>query len=189
MQGRATGRLTLLLATASAGVAFLFITAAVSQQTDVTEFAPLDYFDKRCASCHGPYGSFYGDSFGAGLSDAGLREVIHEMAEGPAGAPLKASELEAMTAYHRSLISKQPFVVVTAIRDNILTGEVSPGSRILLIDQGKRVPVYIEGHTWEAELPGGRRSFERAVLYVTGKGKAVTLRLGEHRYSHIQSLD
>lgn len=189
MQGRATGRLSLLLVSAVAGAAFLSVTTAVSQQTDVVEFAPLDYFEKRCASCHGPYGSFYGDSFGAALSDARLREVIHEMSEGPAGAPLKASELEAMTAYHRSLIRRQPFVVVTGIRDNILSGEVSPGSRILLIDQGKRVPVSIEGHTWEAELPGGRPSFERSVLYVTGKGKAVTLRPGEHRYSHIQPLD
>jgi mono/diheme cytochrome c family protein len=75
----------------------------------VSEFAPMAYFESNCARCHGAYGSFYGEGFGKNLTDSKLRQVVHDMAAGPGNAPVTEPQLDALTAYHRSMINGNRF--------------------------------------------------------------------------------
>ncbi len=97
-------------------------------------FAPLAYFNQNCARCHGEFGSFYGDDMGKDRDDASLREVIDEMASGPGQAPLTPTELDAVTAWHRALRDKKPFVVIVKAEKTDagwqLSGEVSPDATL-----------------------------------------------------------
>ncbi len=113
-----------------------------------TSFAPLAYFDQNCARCHGENGSFYGDTFAQGQSDAQLREAITEMAEGPGQAPLNAAQLDAVAAWHRALRDKKPFVVVVKsekVEAGVqLSGEVSSGATLQINGED----VEVKGTQW-----------------------------------------
>ena len=113
-----------------------------------TGFAPLAYFNENCARCHGDYGSAYGDEFAKNRDDASLREVVHEMAEGPGQAPLSEAELDIETEFHRALRDKKPFVVIVKSEKTDagwqLSGEVSPGATLQINGE----TVEIEGANW-----------------------------------------
>ena len=100
----------------------------------VTSFAPLTYFNQNCARCHGKYGSFYGDGFAKDLSDDSLHQVVAQMAQGPAQAPLSPADLEIETAWHRALRDGKPFVAIVKSEKVPqgwqLSGEVSPGATL-----------------------------------------------------------
>jgi mono/diheme cytochrome c family protein len=118
---------------------------------------PMKYFAQSCERCHGPHGAFYGAEFGKNLSDEKLRQFVHDMAEGPAGAPLKGEALEAQVAYHRSLVQKTPFVVVTKLSNETLRGEATPNARISVCWQNgatrNEVQATRDGDNWSAKLP------------------------------------
>jgi hypothetical protein len=109
------------------------------------EHQPLAYFQNHCERCHGPWGAFYGDSFGEGLSEDELKEIVDEMAAGPAGAPLEGEELAGQVAFHRSLLAKAPFLV--------FEGEVTPGSEVRLTWPGGELAAEVEDFRWTLELP------------------------------------
>lgn len=133
-----------------------------------TQFAPLAYFNANCARCHGEYGSFYDDNFAHDRDDASLRAVIDEMAAGPGQAPLTPAELDAVTAWHRALRDKKPFVVIVKSEKNgdnwQLSGEISPGATLQI--NGKDVEVKSSQWTY-CVAPG-------AVKLRATKGDAVT---------------
>lgn len=146
---------------------FLFLALAVAvcavqlrAQTEEKLFAPLDYFADNCARCHGGYGSFYGANFAKNLDDAKLAQVVKEMCEGPAQAPLEGKNLEALTAFHRGLRDGAPFVWVKgqngSALDGTLQGEVSPGAQVELRVENRvvktTIPAKIEGHKWSVPL-------------------------------------
>ena len=114
----------------------------------VTAFAPLAYFNEKCARCHGEYGSFYGDDFAKGRDDASLHAIVAEMANGPAQAPLAPADLEVVTAWHRAFRDKKPFVAVVKSEKTAdgwqLSGEVSPGATLEI--NGESVEVH--GSDW-----------------------------------------
>jgi hypothetical protein len=58
-----------------------------------TAFGALDYFQAKCARCHGDYGLFYGETFGKNLDDTKMHAVVRDMAAGPAQAPLETKNL------------------------------------------------------------------------------------------------
>ena len=156
---------------------------APSAAVSPVAFKPIEYFDQNCSRCHGPYGSFYGDAFGRGLTDEKLRHVIADMAAGPGNAPLGEAELEVQTAYHRSLLDRRPFVVVNAIEANgdrvTMAGEVSPDSVVFVgADRAN-----VKGHAWDVVLPPTVEP-SRVVLRVAGKSGSTSLSLGESAYSH-----
>lgn len=112
---------------------------------------PISYFNTTCANCHGDYGSFYGEEFATNLDDADLRRVVQEMVEGPAQSPLGARDLAALTAYHRSLADRTPFVAWTGVRDGELVGEVTPGSTVTVaFDTGRVASAEVREHHWRA---------------------------------------
>ncbi len=134
----------------------------------VTKFAPLAYFNEKCARCHGQYGSFYGDDFGKGQSDAQLHQSVDEMASGPAQAPLSAHDVDVLTAWHRALRDGKPFVaVVSAAPDGDgfqLQGEISPGATLEI--NGENIEV--KDAKWTARVGAG------ALKLRARKGEATT---------------
>lgn len=123
-----------------------------------TSFGPMSYFDNSCARCHGPYGSFYGPTFGKDLKDtAALRRVIDEMARGPGADPLNDSELDQQTAYHQSLIDGKPFINLMAVEvaegQITLWGEVTPGAKVYVSTDGDSIQATMDGHRWTARYP------------------------------------
>lgn len=126
---------------------------AATQEIAATNFAPLDYFSTSCARCHGEYGSFYGDTFGKNLNDAKMLEVVKEMADGPAQAPLTPPNLKVMVAYHTALRDGKPFLCVVSSEKTAtgwkLSGEVSPDSTLLWNEKN----IEVKGHKWELEVP------------------------------------
>lgn len=121
-----------------------------------TAFAPLDYFNNKCARCHGNYGSFYGKDFGKGKTDAQLAQVVQEMCDGPAQAHLETRDLEVLVAWHKSLRDSKPFVASVNFGNSVLSGEASPGSSVTLeITTGERAAAPLNGHKWSVGLPEG----------------------------------
>ncbi|MES2463025.1 MAG: cytochrome c [Armatimonadota bacterium] len=115
---------------------------------------PIATYDEACARCHGPNGSFYGPTLGKGKTDAQLRQVIQEMAEGPSQLPpLPAAELEAQTAYHRALIKAEPFLAVTVRTAARLEGETTAGATVMVTAGTKTIGAKVEGSRWSAVLP------------------------------------
>ena len=129
------------------------IAVAATTAPATTGFAPLDYFEEECASCHGAYGSFYGADFGKNLDDKALHEVVESMTAGPAQAPLETRDLEVLTAYHRALRDKKPFLVLVETKEEngqrIWRGEVSPDATLT----ANGAPVVLNGHRFEVKLP------------------------------------
>ncbi len=115
-------------------------------------FSPIAYFEAHCARCHGSYGKAYGENFGKNLDERALFRFVKEMTEGPADEPLEGSELESLVAYHRSLIDGRPFVFVVASDKAKITGEVTSGATLQLIDgSGTKHEVVVEGHKFTAK--------------------------------------
>jgi hypothetical protein len=132
---------------------------------------PISYFNQECGSCHGNYGSFWGEGFAAAYDDAGLRDVVDEMAAGPAQAPLEGLALDVQVAYHRSLVDGKPFVTVY-VEEGKLRGEVTPGSEVVLVVEGREQAATVEKHVWRSELR------EASAVRVTKEGKQTELDLG-----------
>jgi cytochrome c553 len=141
------------LCTAGLGIWISSNALAATQKNTTTNFAPLDYFNTSCARCHGDYGSFYGETFGKTLSDEKMLEVVKEMAEGPAQAPLEEKNLKVLVAYHTALRDGKPFLhVVSSTKSTTgwkLNGEATPNSTLRWNQQ----TIELKGHKWELELP------------------------------------
>lgn len=131
-------------------------TSPTSAISTPTGFGPLTYFETNCARCHGPYGSAYGETFGKHLDDAQLEKVIDDMAYGPGNAPLQPRELAVQVAYHKAMISRTPFVVVTkiSVADGKATveGEAPPETPVTVAG----FAATFDGHTWRVTVPAGK---------------------------------
>jgi mono/diheme cytochrome c family protein len=159
----------------------------------VSEFAPISYFESNCARCHGAYGAFYGEGFGQGLTDNKLRQAVHDMAAGPGNAPISEPQLDALTAYHRSLIDGKPFLIINAARaekdaSHTLQGETTPETKISLQWEGGTADATVEGYTWSAKLPATIDWSKVEIISKKGDAQTV-LKPGENEYSHRASLD
>ena len=112
---------------------------------------PISYFNDNCGKCHGSYGTYWLGGVLAGLGEQKLREEVDLMAAGPARAPLEGLALEAQVAYHRSLVDGRPFVTVFR-EPSGLAGEVTPGSRVLLMSSGREQEAEVTEHRWSSSL-------------------------------------
>lgn len=153
----------------------LATTDAVADTSD-QPFRPLDYFQNRCAACHGNYGEAYGDQFARNLSAEALHDMIVKMTEGPAGAPLDEDQLQALDAFHQALRDGQPYATVTSrSSDGWLRGEALPGSSLELKIGNQTIEIPLDGHVWKIQLPGTLP--DNAVLYVRRNGGVETISL------------
>lgn len=128
---------------------------AAKDTAPVAAFAALDYFDNKCARCHGKYGANYGDSLKT-RDDQSLRAIVHDMAHGPAQAPIEQAQLEVLTAWHRSLIDGKPFVSIVEIKRDgetmTLAGEATPDAVVSVIEGEKEIVATRDGHRWTAKI-------------------------------------
>jgi hypothetical protein len=150
---------------------------------------PLTFFNQSCARCHGQYGSFYGEGFAAQRTDADLARVVREMVTGPAQASLPRRDLDALTAYHRSLADGRPFVALTHKEGTVLAGEVTPRAAVVLRAAGRLIPAQVVEHAWTLDFsdsfPAGAGALPTPViLEATLDGRSTTLDLAGSPYSH-----
>lgn len=153
---------------------------------------PISYFNDQCARCHGDDGSFAGVAFvAAPASDAELVRAVEEMVEGPAEDRVEGAELGALIAFHRTLVLDEPFVAVTKIDPDEVTGEVSPGARVRVRFGESDVEAPVDEQTWLAAAPKGfdaRARREEVSVEASAEGAHVRIALGEEIHSHNQPL-
>ncbi|MDX9755693.1 MAG: hypothetical protein RBU29_17135 [bacterium] len=155
------------------------------------DFQPLAYFENYCARCHGTNGAHYGDEFGKNLTDTELEEFVDEMAAGPGGAPLEGEPLHAMTAFHRSLVTSTPFIILTQTEGNTLRGEAMPDATLSLILGETVVQAERDGNLWTMSLPDSIDSAAlpfASLLRAELDGKTTELDLSRKAYSHSEPL-
>jgi hypothetical protein len=107
------------------------------------------------------------------------------MANGPAGAPLTATGLAAQVAYHRSLYDLKPFLAVVESKDRVLSGEVSPGSKVTIRNGSQNIPAQVAGYQWTATLPAGMKP-EQLEIRAQNAGGETVLPLRDSSFSHFQ---
>ena len=124
---------------------------------------PVRTFEEACARCHGPRGSFYGQEF-ARLRDPELTEYVDEMMRGPGMLHPTADDVLAMTAYHRALARKEPFIAVLNPAEAIESGfhtVKAAESATRLTHPGGILKIRLEVDT---APPAGFQTESRAVL-------------------------
>lgn len=147
----------------------------------LARFAPLEYFQNRCARCHGDYGAAYGEKFGKNITDEQLQKFVRDMAEGPAQEPLDDAGLALETDFHRALRDGVPFAVAVEWKDGVLSGEAIPESKLRLEHDGKSVDVPLDGHSWQVALPA-TSDWKTVVLHVEKGDKKAAIPLGERAF-------
>ncbi len=119
------------------------------------DFAPLSYYDQKCARCHGDNGANYGDLL-QNKTDAQLHDGIDAMAHGPGQAPLDEPQLQVLTAWHRALVEGKPFVHLMKVEHGdktLLSGEATPEARVILKCGQSSFEAVRDGMSWKIEAP------------------------------------
>jgi len=153
----------------------------------VSPIAPLAFFERSCASCHGPFGTFYGDTFATKLDDASLIQVVGAMVRGPARSTLDPLSLNALVAFHRALRNPKsgPFLVVTAVDRTRILGEVSPGCDVVIVVGGVSVEATVDSCQWHATMPSTATTGAVVVSARSSANKLVTtLDITKQTFSH-----
>lgn len=157
-----------------------------AQETPPVEFQPIQYFRDRCARCHGPGGAYYDLKHLATLDDKNLRQVISDMAEAQGQSPLSAEQTAVEAALHRSFCDGKPFVFVHPPKADganlILSGEVSPESKVEIIVGKTSIPATVADSVWQAIVPANSDLTSATIIATNGNAKS-ELRLAD-RYSH-----
>jgi hypothetical protein len=175
-----------------AALSFVVLTAASLALSDspkpgLPKVPPLKYFDDRCARCHGPQGSFYGNDFGKGLSEEALKKVVYDMCRNQGEMKLEGFDLEAQVAYHRSMIAKELFLVVTKIENGVLSGEVTEKATVEAKFKSSTVRAEVKGATWTARIPNGEKA-ATAVVSATLDKQSATLKVAQQYFTHAKPL-
>lgn len=160
----------------------LFLLALLAQPPapKVLVRGPIALYEKACANCHGPNGSFYGPDLGKGKTDSQLYKAIQDMADNQGQIELSPVEVEAVTAYHRAIIKREPFLAVTERTAATLCGEATKGSAVQVTVAGKPQQVRVVGFQWSATLKG-----EGPILITAHrKNKSATLNPDKATHSH-----
>ncbi len=159
---------------------------AAQEAPPTADFQPITYFQKNCARCHGPGGAYYDLKHLALLDDEKLRQVISDMAEGSGQAPLSAQQTAIETALHRSFLDGKPFIFANAPKadgaTHLLSGEVSPESKVEIIVGKTSVFATVTDSAWQAILPA-KSDLSNAIMRAANGQTITELRLADG-YSH-----
>lgn len=138
-------------------ILFLFVaeqnyTQSQLQKISDLSLAPVSTFKNHCARCHGDEGISYGEHFGE-LPDPQLKAAVEDMMFGPAELSTENIEIDAMTAYNKSLKDRKPFAAVVNSfsfingKEKYLLLDVSPDAR--LETDNKNVKIENDGNSWK----------------------------------------
>lgn len=139
----------------------------------------ISLYDKACVRCHGPGGSFYGSDLGKGKTAAQLRKVVWEMCIAQGGLTVSQREIDAMTAYHRSIMYTEPYIEVTAVTESKVTGEATPGTVLELQVGSKVLPVALTENRWNVLVDASKP----ATIIATRNGKTTRLAVGLGKFT------
>lgn len=163
----------------------LFTPRAFSDQSAAAtmEVLPLrgaiSLYDKACIRCHGPGGSFYGSDLGKGKTPAQLRKIVWEMCIAQGGLTVSQREVDAMTAYHRSMMCAEPFVEVIGVTASKVSGEATPGTALELQMGPKVVPISLVENHWSVHFDTSKQ----ATIIATRNGKTTRLPVGLGKFT------
>ena len=150
--------------------------------------APISYFEDRCARCHGPQGSFYGDSFGKKLTEEALHKVVYDMCRNQGEMKLEGVDLDAQIAYHRSMIAKEPFIVLMSSDNGILVGEVPEKTEVKVkFKRSSTTTIGVRTSRWSVAIPKGEK-LENCVITATLNKHTTTLIPKKSAFSHAEPL-
>ncbi|MCC6485305.1 MAG: hypothetical protein IT209_10710 [Armatimonadetes bacterium] len=166
----------------SAGVVVVCGAVLAATAPKVSAFAPVDYFQAKCASCHGKYGAMMLKTI-VKRSDAQLKQDVQQMAAVHSRAPLSGDRLSAEIAYNRSLKDGKPFVILTSATSSRLAGEMTPGSAVTVKSGATSLKASASGHQWSVSVPKKFDISKAAVTVKNGKG-ASTIQIAKQAYSH-----
>ena len=142
---------------------------------------PVRSFEKNCASCHGPQGSFYGEGFGS-KTHADLKHMVEEMMYGPAFLRPEEYEVEAMTAYHHALDAGEPFICITRFDSTkqTLSGEVILQDHFYMqLKNGEKQEISVNAAgLWETAMASG------GILVATNDSEITELNFRKHQWSN-----
>jgi hypothetical protein len=139
----------------------------------------ISLYDKACVRCHGPGGSFYGSDLGKGKTDAQLRKMVWEMCIAQGGLTVSQREIDAMTAYHRSIMKSEPYIEIIAVSPSALSGEATPGTTIELQVGTKVLPITLTENRWNVLLATSKP----ATIVARRNGKTTRLPMGLGKYT------
>jgi len=166
--------------------ALAFVLLAFTGQFNYTfrslETGPVESFEKNCARCHGPHGSFYGTGFGSREHEE-LKKIVEEMMRGPAFLKPSEADIEAMTAYHHALSSGEPFICITRYDSSkqLLYGEAMLHNKLI----GKKKDG--ETRTISVDSTGKwqtKTSNASLLLKAENDSAVTTLNPGKNQWSH-----
>lgn len=158
-----------------------------SPHTPTLRFDPIGYFNDHCQRCHGPGGSFYGEDFGKSHTAGELHETVRQMTIGPGQAPLHGDSLNALVAYHRSLIQDSPFVLIATRQPDSLTGFVTAGATVQVITKNAAISGKVQGRQWKVSLPDSIESGTINHIHAVLEGDTTTLSLDLFPFSHSET--
>jgi hypothetical protein len=163
-------------------------TSPTTSPVPSTAFAAMAYYDQNCAHCHGPQGSFYGPTLGQALTDPQLNKAVNDMASGAGNAPLAPDQLPVETAFHRSLVMRNPYVSVTQMQDDgKWAGETMPDAKVVITIGEKRIEATSDDSGWNAQLPAGTKA-SNVKITAELNGVTTTLDPSQESYSNSQPL-
>ena len=139
----------------------------------------ISLYDKACVRCHGPGGSFFGPDLGKGKTDAQLRKMVWEMCIAQGGLMVSQREIDAMTAYHRSIMHTEPYIEIIAISPTAVSGEATPGTSIELQVGTKVLPITLTENRWNVLLATSKT----ATIVARRNGKTTRLPVGLGKYT------
>lgn len=153
---------------------------AVAPSMDVLPLrGAISLYDKACVRCHGPGGSFYGSELGKGKTPEQLRKMVWEMCIAQGGLTVSQREVDAMTAYHRSIMYSEPFVEVVSVTATTVSGEATPGTLISVNIGSRTVPASTKDNKWMASFDTSKA----ATITATQKGKTIQIPVVLGRFS------
>lgn len=142
----------------------------------------LEPFQRKCARCHGEFGRAFIAGYADKQTDEQLRDGTLAMIEGPGQMEMKDLEVDAMTAYSRSFSDQVPFAVWTAREGQVLSGEVTPETKIIAHSGDQEIPVKIKDQAWTLTLPAGTEP-EKLVFDLTREEQKAVLNFSKFAWS------
>lgn len=135
--------------------------------------APIEYFNSKCARCHGPMGMFYAHDFTKKMSDDDLKKVIKDMASGQGASPVDDTTAAALVSMHHAIDASYPFLSWTGRDGLTLSGESGNADKVTATVGDKEVPVKMDDTKWSVTLEKDADLAKLKISAISGEHQSV----------------
>lgn len=115
---------------------------------------PVALFERSCAACHGAFGEFF-DPLRREWTDQERREMVQTMLRTRTAETATDAQIDALTAYVRSVREQRVFLAVTDAGEDRLAGEVTPGAVVAVQVGGQTLAAAVTDYRWSVGVPKG----------------------------------